>query len=394
MRKLFYCAISLSLLMACHPGKKDVTGCSRVDMRKALAAGSPVSLKEEIAKIEYIPLETNDSCLISNILGLQITKDYIFTFQGRDGAICQFDRSGKFIRKISRTGNGPGEVSDILSIAVNDGAKELYIFQPRDKTQCFSFDGEFLRSDENLENISAMSCFADGSCAVKGRTMSPVAESPWAGALWDKDGKSMVTKSVFAEPLDSSVCFMSEIVMSPAVGSTLLFSESNDTVFRISPQGIAPAYWLDRKNAPEYYKQVSDISQFKGQGAFPEGTINVYDMLETENNLYLRIFNQEDFYIVRLNRRTGDINSYKVPQDYLDASILMPGVNCIGFENDIDGGVPVWTEFSSSVPGEYAQIITCDMLDKLKGKGYLKNVPFTLNIGEDDNPVIAVYTLK
>lgn len=395
MKSLFFCTVSLCILMACKSEEKNVSGCVAVDMRKALATENSISLKDEIAGIEYIRLETNDSCLASRILDLQITNDYIFAFQVRGvGAIYQFDRNGKFIRQVSSIGNGPGEVSDILSLGVNEGARELYVFQSHNNTQCFSFDGEFLRSDIELRNVSGVKYFADGSSALKGRVLSPFAESPWAGALWGKDGKTIVTQSVFTQPVDSSVCFMSAITFSQMANNVLLFSEGNDTVFRITPQRITPVYWLDRKNKSDYYTQVSDISKFRGSGDFPEGTINVYDLLETNDNLYLRVFDQENFYIVRFNNQTGEVTSHKIPQDYLDCSTDMPGVNVVGFDNDIDGGVPIWPEYASTNQGVCAQVVTFDIIDKMKSKGYLKELPEALNIGEDDNPVVILYTFK
>lgn len=63
--------------------------------------------------IQYIPLETTDSCLISNLLNLQVTTDYMFMYNGKTEEVLQFDRKGKFIRRVGRQGNGPGEYSMI-----------------------------------------------------------------------------------------------------------------------------------------------------------------------------------------------------------------------------------------------------------------------------------------
>ena len=78
---------------------------------------------------QYIPLETTDSCLISNLLNLQVTTDYMFMYNGKTEEVLQFDRKGKFIRRVGRQGNGPGEYSMISELAVDDSNKELSIFQ-------------------------------------------------------------------------------------------------------------------------------------------------------------------------------------------------------------------------------------------------------------------------
>lgn len=49
------------------------------DVRKAIQTESFFSMKDDVKSIEYIPLETTDSCLISNIISLiaeMITSSY------------------------------------------------------------------------------------------------------------------------------------------------------------------------------------------------------------------------------------------------------------------------------------------------------------------------------
>lgn len=50
-------------------------------------------------------------------------------YNGKTGQILQFDRKGKFVRQVSRRGNGPGEYGIISDLVVDDQRKELSIFQ-------------------------------------------------------------------------------------------------------------------------------------------------------------------------------------------------------------------------------------------------------------------------
>lgn len=61
--------------------------------------------------VEYVKLETQDSILVGDIKQLKRTEQYIFIYSRRQNHIMMFDKSGKFIRRIGRVGQGPGEMS-------------------------------------------------------------------------------------------------------------------------------------------------------------------------------------------------------------------------------------------------------------------------------------------
>ena len=61
-------------LVACQPKSSSLSECPIVNVRSALQKETPISMKEDVVSIQYIPLETTDSCLISNLLNLQVTR--------------------------------------------------------------------------------------------------------------------------------------------------------------------------------------------------------------------------------------------------------------------------------------------------------------------------------
>ena len=66
---------------------------------------------------EIIPLETTDECLVAQIskIVFQNGKYYVLD---RQSVIHVFDASGKFLRKLDKKGEGPGEYRDIASFDV------------------------------------------------------------------------------------------------------------------------------------------------------------------------------------------------------------------------------------------------------------------------------------
>lgn len=102
----------------------------------------------EIADLEYVPLETTDSSLLSGIcVTFFISDDYIITSDRYTGDVFIFTRLGKFLRKFNKRGNGPEEYTSLTSKAVDFQAEEFLIHDvPRKRVSIYSFEGVYKRS--------------------------------------------------------------------------------------------------------------------------------------------------------------------------------------------------------------------------------------------------------
>jgi len=103
-----------------------------------------LNLSDIAESIEYIPLETDEECLIDKIVDVQLSDDYIFI--RRVGELYQFDQDGNFIRKLFRIGKGPGECY-ARDFSLDNVNELVYVFDNyKYKYNTYSFDGEFLGS--------------------------------------------------------------------------------------------------------------------------------------------------------------------------------------------------------------------------------------------------------
>lgn len=107
----------------------------------------------------------------------------------------------------------------------------------------------------------------------------------------------------------------------------------------------------------------------------------------------MRLYKGDAIFIQRFDKKTGELKSQRIPDDYLECSAAIPGGNVIGMDNDIDGGIPFWPEYVMADGGR-AQVVNADILLALREKGYLKQAPDILNIGDEANPVVILYTFK
>jgi hypothetical protein len=103
---------------------------------------------QDIADIEYIPLETRSDILIGGS-NLAYFSDRVFiTFNIAQGDIYIFDsKTGKLKTKFNRKGRGGSEYIQIHSVAYDEKAGELYIVSAyKDDILVYSEDGHYLRS--------------------------------------------------------------------------------------------------------------------------------------------------------------------------------------------------------------------------------------------------------
>ena len=77
------------------------------------------SLFDYFKHIELIPLETNDDVLIGNMTKIVYHQSNFYTLDRKQLIIQVFDKEGKFISKLGKRGQGPGEYIRVDDIIVN-----------------------------------------------------------------------------------------------------------------------------------------------------------------------------------------------------------------------------------------------------------------------------------
>jgi len=100
-----------------------------------------IRLSEFAGKVEYIPLQTNDSILLDYVYNFKVTNDFIFVENGLD--LLRFDIGGRFINKVYNTGRGQGETLPVCS-AIDEEHERVFV-SDRDKTiKVYSYTGDYL----------------------------------------------------------------------------------------------------------------------------------------------------------------------------------------------------------------------------------------------------------
>ena len=104
---------------------------------------------QDIADIEYIPLETTDDVLLNQVAVLHyISNNYIvITNVDRRGNIFIFNRNGKIISYFNRQGQGGEEYIGITSVVFDEKNEEIFVLSNQNhRILVYSVSGEYKRT--------------------------------------------------------------------------------------------------------------------------------------------------------------------------------------------------------------------------------------------------------
>ncbi len=148
MKKIFphfWSYMLVFILFSCQTPDTDSIDLSR-------PAGTIIQKLSDMAdNLRAIPLETNDSCLLSDYIKIWVGNKYIVTAD--KNAMHLFGKDGKHIRQLASQGKGPGEFSSIATFTVNESNERLYY---RDWNQRTSLGVIHLKTGENTEKIQGI----------------------------------------------------------------------------------------------------------------------------------------------------------------------------------------------------------------------------------------------
>ncbi len=125
MKKLVYLSFSFLLLISCSTEKKP-SNIPVVDVTKTYPQKEIVL--QDIANVEYIPLETKNDALIEDAKSVvYCSKDTIIVHNKVKGDLLFFNGKGKFISNFNRKGQSGEEYIYGFKAVFDKQQKELFI---------------------------------------------------------------------------------------------------------------------------------------------------------------------------------------------------------------------------------------------------------------------------
>lgn len=379
---------AIFLTLACCNNEKTDSASEAIDFAEALSNSKEIPLSKIAKTIQYIPLQTCDSCMLGSIKKIQFAEALIF-ISDRD-QLLTFDSEGRFLSKIGRKGRGPGEYIEVDDFDASLNKRILIYDASQKKVIKYAFDGQF-------DGEFPIDLFPSKIAVVNDETI--IASWAFPSFSWNHENRftffSLAGSPVESYRAEAEELLIRDEILRKAVISSSFFNLCNDSLTYFE-QGLNKIFYISERG--DVKTRYNLINQSK------EGDhLNVLNYIGTDNYVFFpNCLYQGGLIRVAFDKRTKEVFSFT--SGFEDPRI---GVKA-GFINDIDGGYPFKPE---GVTRDGRVFCSFDMYDLkfLHERDVIKlNSPVNpdqvvgqidinylySNVSDSDNPIIMLVSLK
>jgi hypothetical protein len=373
------------------------------------AISDPMPLSEIAYKIEYIPLQTSDSCMLDSDVfnNLVVSGEYFFIKNGFN--VAKFDHNGNFRNLILKLGRGPEEAIARL-FAINEKGKVIYILDNiTDKVKTYTFDGRFINKiNEPINSPQHRTSFI---AYFNSNLFVATSQNPRHKYLYSCfDLKNNSIKVICKNIRKYEKSQLDKRPLTPfdyniqITDSTVFFKEwFSDTIMTMDKNYfIKPKYIIDLSTDKLEWETWRDHGMFNIASG-PPGGYWVQAFLETNSFFFMTLMSfKEPQLFVSYNKKNGKIKIYKRKEyrrisekvylkndlDYITDFALMNGNGYFLYYDNCLFSVIEAKDFIDSFKRTYDSKLQKNALEKIKLDQLFKEVT------EMSNPVIIKVYLK
>ncbi len=329
-------------------------------------------------------LETTDASLLQDPRKVILRNDTFVIFDRSLSSILFFDKNGKFINKIHRIGQGPGEYIKLYDVCLDTQNNCLALLVPYKKILYYSLSGVYL-GEESLpsEILSALKIAIKDDwmylIPADGYNQQDIEHSLYAFNRKTKEVKPIIKDKLFQDCWTFGSQF--------SLGDPLLFAQRfNNMVYELKGADFYPKYQfvlgdfnlpedLQRNDYPD--KKLLQLCREKGY------VFSVAGLVESKKGIWFDS-NQSGFFYY--NKKLQEIEHYESimnSQNGFSFSTVLaiegePGKVAFVIRGDVITAMKEILAKHSSDSEEYRQQLS--LLDQI--------------VEEDPNPILFVYDLK
>ena len=395
VKKIFFLIL---VLAGCQSGNKE-SGQTKelpvIDISKKYP--EKTFILQDIADIEYIPLETTDEVLLGEYSVIfHVSDKYILVYEKFRGDIFVFNRNGKAIASFNRTGQGGEEYIGIswAGVVFDEKTEEIFVFGI-DRILVYSLNGEFKRKliPSDALNIEMAYIYDDETLLVYlGVTeyIRKTSDYPYK-LLSKKDGQVVYEFDIhvpvrYKNRVSHPIEFPDGTPGTTSTGIAILYNmqwgqdfviadRSSDTLYRLaSNRELTPV--LVRKPSVHSSNPRTVWTSYFTTDKFMLLQTNILDLIALEKGVKSPpITLIHDFETGETNKATFNDVEFEgtswLPEPVIVGSHVMPKNTTV----------------------RLFQVSTLKLFNENKWlRGKLKEL--VSNMDEDDNPVVAIYKFK
>ena len=412
MKVLYYLLPLFAIaVVSCTNSKNDSDGAAEGGKSSSVAVSQMAEidiqkdypkkklLLEEIADVEYIPLETTDSVLLGGSLEESFSGDMVVLADRKDGTVSFFNRQGKFLRSFNHKGQGDKEYTAVRATCVDFEREEVFIYDYplRYRIMVYSFDGEFKRelklesprrwvSDMRLYSYDETHLVSYDRYYANYKDPSDEKFNKYPYFLIDKQ-----SGKISSLPLKIDKRITNEISWSDKDGFSGVFAVgignwmkadkgvyisdfALDTIYHCTGDNITPK--AVRKNNPDKSRNFSAL-------CFESNRYSFFDIVKIRIDNVKETIIVDDGKLLLFDKRDGTM--YEVE-----------GLSMNDFAED-KYSPDISSSFYEDVPeGYYFELFDSERLNRLLERGILKGKikEIAENMDEDANPVMMLVKFK
>ncbi|WP_299577795.1 6-bladed beta-propeller [uncultured Sunxiuqinia sp.] len=349
-----------------------------------------VELTDVASQISYLPL--NDSILLEDIYKLKSSESLLF-MQSEEGSVNVFNLEGKFVNRVGKLGEGPGEVSNLVDYAIDKSAKRIYILN-RFKLLMYDFSGNFIKAinlpiEEHFQNMS----FLNNQIYLFDSFDFGKLKYNWF--IVDSSGQEKGHKLNTVEPFQSSMSLTNKTYFEDQ-SETYYWNYLNDTVFSMGLSNHQPQFIFAQTNERVKPTDLIDPPSFMQMNAFLLTSI-------LKNGRFLVL----DYISTKRQKKVMGIYDC-TKESYHVASNTDSRSNNYGLPNNWDGGLPFSPKAKVSLEaGEFlvSWIHAYQLKARVASNAFKNATPLypekkkeleklANSLDENDNPVLMLVKLK
>lgn len=408
----------LPMMFSCSSNKEGTVSNNYIDVERAVGTGKILKLSDYASDIQYVPLETREESVLGTIRDISF-EDNKFFVRDNNNVIKIFDKSGKYLSTIDRSGRGPQEYNGIVWFKPAPQAKGAYLLDRSGTLFLYEYDGTFIEKrtlpkEENM--IFSSFAFIENNLFVATHSLDfkniAAGDIDYNVFLYD-DSLSVINERSFSHNgavqtkmdgtnIRSIAISIKNIYLHNYNNQIRFLFDSQDTILTVNKEGVfKDAYILnygkykDSENSPDFI--LGEVGKYIKIAA---------PFFETDSYLYLRF----DFgeYAPKKVVTEIRINGEMIPKTDASVNALfnkqsgelillnMPTPNKRGFVEDIKQGLPFWPRFMGANGELIAYINTFEILDAVESDNQCSTFisDFSATLKEDDNPVVVIVKPK
>lgn len=375
-----------------------ISGCSSGDKRDKQTAQNVITLSDSeidkqykasdiFADITLIPLETTDESIIGTVNKMAIIDSVIYVLDKKSKSILLFDMQGRFISKIGKRGNGPGEYVYLDDFTVLKNKDILIADAETRRLLHFKNDGTPYKT-------YSLSFFADAVEPLND-TLIVIGGSGFDDRviIWNITNEKVENSFIKYDIKHSLRIFKPLIRYNNSIYFKLPLLP---IIYKVTAEQLTEEWFIDygKRNITEDNIEIVNIPGIGSSTQTPSNAMAMYRFTETKTHVMfsfqVRDLNKGLPYLVYHSKST---NKKKIAIYYAHDNDMSFNIYPQGILDATESG----QVFEVLYPAYYLESIskydTAAMNpEKAQRWRYIKDR--LKGITEDDNPIVALYSLK